>query len=114
MILTDGLIHQTTLAGNVFRIRYYTDAPGSVWDDERTITSSGASLYISGILLQINGTKGSSDQVLLEEGRIRYNDSKIYVNGSIQTTSGARVFTISTSGTSSTEIVYREITPGVH
>ncbi len=32
--------------------------------------------------------------VLLEQGRIAYDDKKMYVNGSMLTTSGARVFTI--------------------
>lgn len=112
MILTNALQHQTTLAGNVLRIRYYTEsALGSVWDDDRTISKSGADLYISGVISRMDSSDGSEDQVLLEQGRIRYNDSKIYVNGSIQTTSGIRVFTIAISGT---DRVYEEVLPGVY
>lgn len=107
--MSDALTHSIRLAGNVLRLRYYTETIGSVWDDDRTITASGASLYISGVIQKIDATQGSVDQVLLEQGRIKYDDSKIYVNGSIQTTSGVRVFTISISGL---DRVYQEINPG--
>ena len=113
MLLSDGLNHITRLGGNVLRIRYFTENLGSVWDDDRTITASGNNLYLSGIILKIDATRGSEDQVLLEQGRIRYDDSKIFINGSIQTTSGQQVFTIAISGTSATERVYREIEQGV-
>lgn len=111
VMISDGLIHAITMAGRPLRIRYYTESIGSVWDDERTLAQSGNDLYISGIIESINATRGSSDEILLEEGRIRFGDQKIFVNGSIQTTSGARVFTIAISGA---DIVYREITPGVN
>ena len=110
MLINDGFNHQIRLAGNVFRVRYYTETIGSVWDDERTISASGNDLYISGTIHKIDATKGNEDKVLLEQGRISYGDSKIFINGSIQTTSGARVFTISISGL---DKVYREITPGI-
>mgnify|MGYP001586054639 CR=1 FL=1 len=113
VLLSNGLNQQIILAGNVFRVRYYTETIGSVWDDDRTLAASGNSLYLSGIILKIDSTQGNEDQVLLQQGRIRYDDSKIFINGSIQTTSGARVFTIAVSGASTTERVYREITPGV-
>ena len=111
MILSDGLIYGIRQAGNVLRVRYYTETIGSVWDDDRTVTQSGTDLYISGLYETLDNTKGSSDQILLEEGRIKFNDSKLFVNGSIQTTSGTRVFTVSLSGV---DTVFREITPGVN
>ena len=46
----------------------------------------------------------------MEQGRISYDDSKVYINGSIVTNSGAQVFTIAISGLNK---VYREISPGV-
>ena len=82
VLATDALLHQIRLAGVVFRIRYYTETIGSVWDDERTITGS-TSLYLSGIMEKIDATRGSEDEVLLEQGRIRYDDSKIFIAGSI-------------------------------
>lgn len=109
MLVNDGFNHIVRLAGNVFRVRYYTETIGSVWDDERTLVKSGNDLYISGTLHKIDATRGSEDQVLLEQGRIRYDDSKFFINGSISTTSGQKVFTIAVSGL---DRVYREITPG--
>ena len=113
VLLQDGLNHQIKLAGNVFRVRYYTETIGSVWDDDRTLAKSGNDVYTSGIFLNIDATRGSADQILLEQGRIQYNDSKIYIGSQINTTSGALVFTIAISGASSVEKVYKEITPGM-
>jgi len=113
MLVSDGLNHITRLTGRPLRIRYYTEGIGSVWDDERTLSKSGADIYISGTIHKIDATRGSEDQVLLEQGRIKYDDTIFYINGSINTTSGARVFTLSISGNSANERVYREITPGI-
>lgn len=109
MLPSEALRHQITLAGRPLRIRYYTETIGSVWDDERILSLSGTDIYISGIIQKIDSTKGSEDQVLQEEGRIKFDDSKMFVAGSIDTTSGARIFTISISGLNT---VYREITQG--
>src|SRR3990167_7769662 len=106
VFLIDGFNYLNKQAGNVFRVRYFTEVIGSVWDDDRTITASGNDVYTSGIILQIDQTRGSEDQVLVEQGRLRYNDSKVYVGSSILTTSGVRVFTISISGL---DRVYQEI-----
>ena len=110
-LISDGLTHQIRLAGNVLRVRYYSETyTGSVWDDSRSLAGSGTDLYISGVILKIDSSQGSEDQVLLEQGRIRYNDMKCYVNGSIQTTSGARIFTVAISGLNR---VYRENETGI-
>lgn len=98
MISTHALNAQIKRAGQNFRIRYYTETIGSVWDDERTIAQSGNDFYTSGIFLAIDTRDGSEDQNLFEQGRIRHDDSKIYISGTIATISGAQVFTISTSG----------------
>ena len=59
---------------------------------------------------------GSEDQVLLEQGRIRYNDVKLYIGSEIQTTSGIKVFTIQISGAANSlhDTIYHEILPGVN
>ena len=105
----DGVSYLTKKAGNLFRMRYYTETIGSVWDDDRTLTQSGNDVYTSGIILQIDGNKGSEDQILMEQGRIKYDDSKIYLSGNALTTSGVRVFTIAISGA---DIVYQNVLPG--
>lgn len=112
--ISNGFNYATRIAGRPLRIRYYTETIGSVWDDERTLTGSGDNLYISGLIQEVISDKGSDDAVLMEEGRLRYGDSKVYINGSVVTTSGTLVFTLAISGNSANEIVYREILPGVH
>lgn len=113
-LISNGFNYMNRFGGRPLRIRYYTETIGSVWDDQRTLAKSGNDLYISGILQEVNGTKGSDDAVLLEEGRLKYGDQKIFISGSIDTTSGARVFTLALSGASTTEVIYREIEPGAH
>lgn len=105
----DGLTYLTRRAGNIFRMRYYTETIGSVWDDNRTLAQSGNDFYTSGVILSIDGSKGSEDQILMEQGRIKYDDSKIYLSGTIPTTSGVRIFTIAISGN---DIVYQNVMPG--
>lgn len=111
VILSDGLRWMHNNAGRTLRVRYYTNSPGSVWDDENVWTQSGTDLYISGAVLKIDSSRGSEDAVLLEQGRIRYDDTKLYVNGSIQTNSGNRVFTMTVSGLNR---VYQELPVGVY
>lgn len=107
-------------AGRPLRVRYYTETIGSVWDDERTLIQSGNSIYTSGIMFKIDSrrigvfNKGSEDAVLIEQGRIRYDDSKIYVSGNLPTTSGAMVCTIAISGASTVERVYEQIFEGAN
>lgn len=94
MGLVDRGLNKAGKYGNILRFQYFTESLGSVWDDERTVTQSGADVWISGVVHSIDTRQGSSDMVLLEQGRISYDDKKLYVNGSMLTTSGARVFTV--------------------
>lgn len=110
MIASDALRYQIKTHGRTLRIRYYTESIGSVWDDERVLTLSGTDLYISGLVQEIDRRPNSRDSVLIEQGRLGINDKKFFIAGSIQTTSGNRIFTITISGANS---VYREITPGI-
>ena len=116
VLAQDGFGKIVKLAGNIFKVRYYTETIGSVWDDDRSLTVSGNDIYTSGVLLTLDSTKGSEDQVLIEQGRIRYNDSKFFVGSEILTTSGIRVFTVSISGATNSvhDRIYREIVPGVN
>ena len=110
VLIQDGVNHQIKVAGNILRLRYFTETIGSVWDDDRTLAISGNDLYTSGLFQSIDSTKGSADQVLVEQGRIAYTDSKIYIGSQIDTTSGVKVFTIQISGGTN---VFQEIIPGM-
>jgi len=111
VLASEGFRHMLKLSGRPFRIRYYTETIGSVWDDDRTVALSGASVYVSGVIQKIDQTRGSSDQVLVEEGRINFEDSVIFIAGSVDTTSGVKPFTIAVSGV---DQVFRPITPGTN
>lgn len=69
--------------GTQVRIRYFTVTPGSVWDDEVSLTQSGNSLWTSGIFLPLNAREGSNESVLLNQGKLINSDSRLYVNGSL-------------------------------
>lgn len=114
MILTDGFNYMNRVGGRPLRIRYYTEFLGGIYDDDRTLTQSGNDLFTSGVIQEINTEKGSDDAVLMQEGRLKYGDRKVFIGSQIQTSSGARVLTIALSGASSVEVVYRDITLGVH
>ena len=94
MGIADRGLNMASKFGDILRFQYFTESLGSVWDDERTLAQSGNNVWVSGIVQSIDTKQGSSDMVLFEQGRISYDDKKLYVNGSILTTSGARVFTV--------------------
>ena len=75
---------QSTLNRNSdkVRLRYFTAtiAAGS-YDDTQVLTKSGTDLWISGQVQPVNDTQGSNDAVLLEQGKIKTSDKKIYIKG---------------------------------
>ena len=74
------------VAGTKIRIRYFSITPGSVWDDEVSLSQSGLDLWTSGIFLPLNAREGSIESVLLEQGKLINSDSRLYVNGSLMFT----------------------------
>lgn len=97
--------------GRTLNLRYYTETIGSVWDDDRTVVLSGGNTFVSGLVQSIDLTRGSSDEVLLEQGRILNNDTVFFIAGSLDTTSGIKSVTLAVSGV---DDVYRIITKGVN
>ena len=73
--------------GQICRIKYYNTGwgAGSYYDDDVTLTQSGGDFWTSGVVLPITNARGSSDAVLLEQGKILMNDTKLYINGSVNT-----------------------------
>jgi hypothetical protein len=53
--------------GQLIRIKYYNIGygAGSYYDDDITLTQSGVDYWCSGVILPINGTRGSNDAILL-------------------------------------------------
>lgn len=79
--------------GKLVRFKYYTTSwgAGSYYDDDITLSVSGGNLWVSGVVLPISSTKGSSDAVLLEQGKILTNDTKLYVQGSVDTSGTIKI-----------------------
>ncbi len=73
--------------GEPIRFKYYNISygAGSYYDDDVTLTQSGTNAWASGLVQPIDQSRGSTDAILLEQGKILMNDSKIYVLGSVQT-----------------------------
>jgi len=78
--------------GKLVRIKYYNVVEiGEGYDDDIRLTQSGADLWTSGVILPINNSRGSNDSVLLEQGKILYNDTKLYIDGRIDTSGTIKV-----------------------
>jgi len=70
-------------AGVPIRMKYFTIDTGSIYDDDVIYTQSGTDLWTSGIVLPIDTSRGSWDSILLEQGKIIENDTKLFCHGSL-------------------------------
>jgi len=79
--------------GQQLRIKYYNVGfgAGSYYDDDVSYSQSGTNYWISGIVLPISNARGSSDAVLLEQGKITTNDTKLYLEGSVDTSGTIKI-----------------------
>lgn len=75
------------------RFRFFNTSygAGSYYDDDISLSISGNDLWVSGIVLPISNARGSSDAVLLEQGKILTNDTKLYIEGAINTSGTFKV-----------------------
>lgn len=97
----DG-VTEALLYGEQIRFRYFNVGygAGSYYDDDVTLTISGNDFWTSGVQLPITNARGSSDAVLLEQGKILMNDTKLYIAGDIDT-SGTWKLGLGSNGTGS-------------
>lgn len=82
---------------------------GSYYDDDISLTQSGGDFWTSGVILPISQTRGSEDAVLIEQGNVLTNDSKLYIAGSIPT-SGVIKLGLGSPNTSKYSIIAEGIT----
>jgi len=66
---------------------YYADS----YDNAGSVYKSGNTLYCSGLFFPISNTKGSNDAVFLQQGLIKTDDRKIYLNGSVVTSGRLKI-----------------------
>lgn len=81
--LIRGLNRAIELAGVPARIRYYSPVFDETYDEPTDLLQSGTDVWISGIVFSLNSRQGSSDSVLLEQGKLIDSDKKFYTNGSV-------------------------------
>lgn len=76
-------LYEVLKYGETVRFRYFdmSYGAGSYYDDDVTLSRSGTDLWVSGVILPIDQSRGSSDAVLLEQGKILTNDTKLYIDG---------------------------------
>lgn len=80
--------------GEPIRFRYFTvSGADSGYDDDVTLVQSGTDFWVSGLLqpLNIENPRGSKDAVLLEQGKIKQDDLKLYVLGTVNTSGTLRI-----------------------
>ena len=79
--------------GQQIRFKYYNVGfgAGSYYDDDVVLTQSGGVFWTSGVVLPITNSQGSSDAILLEQGKILMNDTKLYIDGTINTSGTIKV-----------------------
>jgi len=97
-----GGVEEALKYGQQIRLRYfnYSFGPGSYYDDDVTLTVSGDDYWTSGVVLPITSPQGSSEATLVEQGKILTNDTKLYIQGSINT-SGELKIGLGSNGTGS-------------
>lgn len=78
--------------GELFRLKYYSASGASTgYDDNVVLTQSGTNVWTSGMIFPFgNGNKGNSEATLIEQGKLKYDDSIIYFKGAVSL-SGAAV-----------------------
>jgi len=83
-LLTNGL-NKLLEYGNVIGISIYSQVnPSGVsgtlfYDDDFTYSKSGNTIWTSGLLFGINNKYGSEDSLLLEQGKLRTADKRLFI-----------------------------------
>lgn len=70
-------------AGTQIKVQRFTTTFGSVWDDDVILTQTGGDLWTSGVILPLSHERGSSESILLEQGKLIENDRKLFIHGSL-------------------------------
>jgi len=85
--LSSGFSSLMEKAGKPITIKYFSQVTGSVWDDDTTLTEiAGSQITTSGIVMPLSNKYSSEDVNLVEQGKLRTQDQKLYVNGSLNFT----------------------------
>jgi len=81
------------------RFRYFTPSySGADYDDYATLTISGSDYWSSGLKQPLSKKWGSSDGVLLQEGKLLVDDCRLYTKGVVPTSGTLKIQIGSPSG----------------
>lgn len=81
--LKTGFSELVKRAGTQISIQYFGVVPDEIYDDAEKLIKSGATLWTSGIVLPIRTDQNSSEEILMQQGRLLYDDMKLYVVGDL-------------------------------
>lgn len=81
-VLASGFNYLMNNGGRIFSVKYYKATTGSIYDEADSLTQSGNTLWLSGIL-QCPDPNNAEDTILLEQGKIGMNDLRVYFHGSV-------------------------------
>lgn len=86
-------VEEALAFGQQVRFKYYdiSFGAGSYYDDDVGLSTTGSDIYVSGVILPISSIRGSSDAVLIDQGKILMNDSKLYIEGTVNTSGTFKV-----------------------
>jgi len=86
-------IEEVLAYGNQLRFKFYSLSyvSGNDYDDNVTYLQSGADLWVSGLIQPIDKKPFGTDATLLEQGKVKVDDKKVYVLGTTQTSGLAPV-----------------------
>jgi hypothetical protein len=105
-----GFEDLTNKAGQIIKIVKYTKIYDADYDEVESLKAS-STIWTSGIILPLTSKTSSSEQILLEQGLIKNDDSKLFVSGNITFTDEGKDIKIQIG--SPTGLNYALILPGV-
>jgi len=77
--------------GEQVRFKYYTQSLTGEYDDDIILTQSGTDYWTSGFSQPIKSNEYTSEGVLLQQGKIFFDDKKLYVDGNVPTSSLSQI-----------------------
>ena len=79
-------VNQILKNGEVVRFQYFTVSGAAAnYDDDATRTKSGIDVFTSGLVQPIRGAEGSNEANLIQQGRLKTDDLRLYIAGDIDT-----------------------------
>ena len=88
MAIADDLqkdFNQILAYGDQVRFKYYNQSLTGEYDDDTTLSQSGTDLWTSGLIQPISSSQYNSDAIILQQGKVLLDDTKLYVPGVVQT-----------------------------